>query len=72
MSRTVGEIGFWSGVAAAVSALAYDTVQIFQIVGVLRFPLDEILIYGTSLCIVVPFILEMLAFHHLSLREQRF
>lgn len=32
----------------------------------LRFPADEILIYGTSLCIVVPFILEMLAFHHLT------
>jgi heme/copper-type cytochrome/quinol oxidase subunit 4 len=72
MSRTVGEIGFLAGVAAAVSALAYDTVQILQVVGALRFPLDEILIYGTSLCIVVPFVLEMLAFYHLSSGQQRF
>jgi hypothetical protein len=40
--------------------------------GIVRFPLDEILIYGTSLCIVVPFILEMVAFHHLSAGAQRF
>jgi hypothetical protein len=39
---------------------------------VLRFPADEILIYGSSLCIVVPFILEMLAFHHLTAPAKRF
>jgi heme/copper-type cytochrome/quinol oxidase subunit 4 len=72
MPRTIAEVGFWSGVVAGVSVVAYDTVQILQIVGVLKFPLDEILIYGTSLCIVVPFILEMLAFHNLSSREQQF
>ena len=38
----------------------------------LRFPADEILIYGTSLCIVVPFILEMLAFHHLTPPDKQF
>jgi heme/copper-type cytochrome/quinol oxidase subunit 4 len=72
MPRTVGQVGFWSGVAACASALAYDVVQILQVAGVLRFPLDEILIYSTSLCIVVPFILEMLAFHHLSTRDKQF
>lgn len=72
MPRAVGEIGFWSGVAAGAFALAYDIVQILQVMGVLRFPLDEVLIYGTSLCIVVPFILEMLAFHHLSPRDRQF
>jgi heme/copper-type cytochrome/quinol oxidase subunit 4 len=58
--------------AAFASALAYDVVQILQVVGVLRFPLDEALIYGTSLCIVVPFILEMVAFHHLTPRDKQF
>jgi heme/copper-type cytochrome/quinol oxidase subunit 4 len=47
-------------------------VQILQLIGVLRFPADEILIYGTSLCIVVPFILEMLAFHHLTTPDKQF
>jgi hypothetical protein len=59
-------------VTAAVATIAYDVVQILQVVGVLRFPLDEILIFGTSLCIVVPFVLEMLALHYSRSVEVRF
>lgn len=58
--------------AAFTFAVAYDVVQILQILGLLRFPLDEILIYGTSLCIVVPLLLEMLALHHLTPRDRQF
>jgi hypothetical protein len=72
LARTIGEVGYWSGVAAFASAVAYDVVQILQVAGVLRFPLDEILIYGTSLCIVVPFVLEILALHHLTLHDKQF
>ena len=72
MTGSIGRIGYWSGLAAFTSAVAYDVVQILQIAGVLRFPADEILIYGTSLCIVVPFILEMLAFHHLTASDKQF
>jgi hypothetical protein len=72
LARTIGRVGYWSGLAAFTSAVAYVVVQILQIAGVLRFPADEILIYGTSLCIVVPFILEMLAFHHLTAPDKRF
>ena len=72
MSRTVGQVGYWAGIAAVVSVVAFDVVQILQVAGVLRFPLDEILIYGTSLCIVVPFLLEILALHHLTPRHRRF
>ena len=72
MTRSIGEVGYWSGLAAFASTVAYDVVQILQVAGALRFPLDEILIYGTSLCIVVPFILEMLALHHLTAPERRF
>jgi hypothetical protein len=57
---------------AFTAAVAYDVVQILQIVGVLRFPLDEILIYGTSLCIVVPFVLEIVALHHLTSHDRQF
>jgi hypothetical protein len=67
-----GEIGYWCGVAAATATVAYDVVQILQVAGVLRFPADEILIYGTSLCIVVPFVLEMVALHHLTPRGKQF
>ena len=72
MTRSISTVGYWSGLAAFTSAVAYDVVQILQVAGVLRFPADEILIYGTSLCIVVPFILEMLAFHHLTAPDKRF
>lgn len=65
-------MGYWSGVAAFSSTVAYAVVQLLQVAGILRFPADEILIYGTSLCIVVPFMLEMLAFHHLTTPDRRF
>ncbi len=63
---SISNVGYWSGLAAFTSTVAYGLVQILQVAGVLRFPADEILIYGTSLCIVVPFILEMLDLHHLT------
>jgi hypothetical protein len=72
LARTISEVGYCSGLAAFASAVAYDVVQILQVVGVLRFPLDEILIYGTSLCIVVPFVLEMLSLHHLTSHDKQF
>jgi hypothetical protein len=59
-------------VAAFTAAVAYGVVQILQVSGVLRFPADEILIYGTSLCIVVPFILEMVALHHVTPPDKQF
>ena len=72
MTQTAGRIGFRAGVAACAATVAYDVVQILQVVGVLHFPLDETLIYGTSLCIVIPFVLEVLAFHHTRPADRRF
>lgn len=68
----IGRFGFRCGLAAAIATLSFLVVQTAQLVGVLRFPLDEILIYGTSLCIVIPFMLEMLAFHYLAEPAKRF
>jgi len=68
----VGRIGFWAGLAACTATVSYDIVQILQVVGVLHFPIDEILIFGTSLCIVVPFVFEILAFHYSSPADKRF
>ena len=72
MAWTISEVGYRSGLVAFASAVAYDLVQVLQIAGMLRFPLDEILIYGTSLCIVVPLLLEILSLHHLTAREKQF
>lgn len=69
---TPARVGFWAGVAACAATVAYDVVQIGQLLGVVHFPVDEILIFGTSLCIVVPFVLEILALHYTTPSEKRF
>ena len=68
----LGRIGFRAGLAAFTATVAYDLVQALQVLGILHFPLDEILIFGTSLCIIVPFVLEMLALHYSRPIETRF
>lgn len=68
----LGRIGFRAGSAACAATIAYDVAQLLQVLGVLHYPLDEILIFGASLCIVVPFVLEMLALHYSTPIERRF
>ena len=68
----LGRIGFRAGSAACAATIAYDVAQVLQVLGVLHYPLDEILIFGTSLCIVVPFVLEMLSLHYSTPIERRF
>ena len=72
MNWNVSNVGYWSGLAAFTSTVAFVFVQTLQVAGLLSFPVDEILIYGTSLCIVVPFILEMLALHYLTAADKQF
>jgi len=72
VNQTIYKIGFWSGLIAFVSTVGYVIVQLLQVVGVLRYPLDGILIFGTSLCIVIPFILEILSLHYLASDEKKF
>jgi hypothetical protein len=72
MNKTVHKIGFWSGLIAFFSTVAFVIVQVLQLFGVLSYPLDEILIYGFSLCIVIPFLLEMLALHYIAPTEKKF
>lgn len=72
MQSSTAVVGFVSGVAATMAVVVYDAVQLTQIAGLLRFPLDETLIYTASLCIDVPFLLAMLALHHLTERRRQF
>ena len=71
MNVTIYKFGFWSGVLAFISTLAFVIVQLLQVAGVLIFPLDEFLIYGTSLCIVIPFVLEILALHYVASEDKK-
>jgi hypothetical protein len=64
-------VGYWSGLIAFTATVSFVIVQLLQVIGLLSYPLDEILIYGTSLCIVVPFVLEMLALHYVTPDEKK-
>lgn len=72
MKYAINKVGFWAGLVAFASTVAYVVIQLLQVMGILPFPLDEILIYGTSLCIVIPFLIEMLALHYLAPEEKKF
>jgi hypothetical protein len=72
LTRTINQVGYWAGLSAFGATAAYVIVQILQVAGVIHAPLDAILIYATSLCIVVPFVLEMLALHYLTAGEKQF
>lgn len=70
--NTVYKIGFWSGICAFAATVSYCLVQFLQVASWLSSPLDEQLIYGTSLCIVLPFVLEILALHYTTSEPKRF
>lgn len=71
MNSTVYKIGFWGGITAFTANLAFVIAQLLQLIGTLTYPMDEILIYGFSLCITLPFLLEMLALHYITPPEKK-
>ena len=64
MNPSILRVGFRSGLIACIATLAFYVVQTLQIIGLLLYPWDEILIYGFSFCITIPFLMEMLALHY--------
>lgn len=72
MNEKVCKVGFLFGVAAFGSNVAFVLVQTLQLLRIISYPFDEILIYGFSLCIVIPFLLEMLALHYITPNDKKF
>ena len=72
MDKTLYRVGFWSALVAFVAASGFSIAQILQIIGLVRYPWDEILIYGFSLFIATPFMLALLALHYVTPDEKRF
>jgi hypothetical protein len=70
--KAITATGFWSGIFAFSATVAYCIVQLLQIAGLLSYPADEILIYGTSLLIVIPLLVEILALHHTTSGSRKF
>jgi hypothetical protein len=71
MDKTIYKLGFWSALAAFIAAAGYSVVQILQVVGAVRYPWDAILIYVSSLCIVIPFLLAILALHYSAPNDKK-
>lgn len=72
MNKAIYSAGFWSGIVAFSATVTYCIVQLLQLYGLLSYPADEILIYGSSLCIVIPFIIEVLALHYTTRDSKKF
>jgi hypothetical protein len=72
MNKTIYKIGYRTGIIAFAATLAFFIAQILQILKVFNYPWDEISIYGFSLCITIPFLLEMLALHYIAPTEKKF
>lgn len=66
MNKAIYKVGFRAGLTAFASTVAFVIVQMLQLLGVFRYPWDEILIYGFSLCITIPFLVEILALYHVT------
>jgi hypothetical protein len=72
LNPTIYKAGYWAGLIAFISTLSFVIVQTLQLMRILPYPWDEISIYGTSLCIVVPFVLEMLALHYIVPEDKKY
>jgi hypothetical protein len=71
MDKRTVRIGFYASLVACAAAIAYSVAQILQVVGILRFPVDAILLYSFSLCIATPYLLTVLALHYLVPEDLR-
>ena len=72
MKTNINQLGFRFGMMAFAANIGFVVVQILQLLRVFTYPFDEIFIYGFSLCIVIPFMLEMLAFHYVVPENKKF
>jgi hypothetical protein len=72
VNRNINKVGYWFGLIAFGSNAAFVVVQILQLLKILTYPFDEIFIYGFSLCIVFPFLLEMLALHYVTSDDKKY
>ena len=72
MQSSIYKTGFLAALLAFIATLSYVVVQLLQVTRVLHFPIDEILIYGISLGIVIPFLLAILALHYITLQDKKF
>lgn len=71
MRPSTSRFGFQVALAACIASVSFSVIQILQVVDLVPKPLDEILIYGTSLAIATPYVLAMLALHHAAADDRK-
>src|SRR5690349_1595596 len=64
-------LGFYSSLTAFIAAAGYCIAQILQLGKVITFPSDAYLIYGFSFAIAVPYVVAVIALHHLLPSHRR-
>ena len=62
--KTVTQLGFYSSLVAFIAASGYSVAQVFQVAGLVEFPIDAVLIYGFSLGIATPYVIATIAARH--------
>ena len=72
MFKTINCVGFLSAIIACVALVLFFIFQLLQLLGVLHFPWDQVLIFGFSLCVPLPFLIAMLALHYTVPVDKRF
>ena len=72
METIINKNGYRAGILAFSANALFVIFRFFQLLGILTYPYDEIFIYGFSLCIVVPFLVEMLALHYVTPKGKKF
>jgi hypothetical protein len=71
MDESAAKLGLTSARIAFAAAVIYTVVQLMQLVRLVTFPWDAILIYGSSLCIAPAFVLAFVALHYVVPPERR-
>lgn len=69
--KHIRQLGFYSSSIAFIAAAGYCIVQILQVAGIIKFPVDAYSIYGFSLGIAAPYVIAVAALHHLLPPEKR-
>lgn len=71
MNRAAPKLGYWASVTAFLATSGYAAAQIAQVIGLADYPLADILIYASSLCIAAPFLIALLALHTVASEHRR-
>ena len=70
--KSVGQLGNWSAVAAAITGVIFSISAILDnFLFPLPFPIDQIGLYGSSLLIAPAFVLVMVCVHYYAAPEKR-